>query len=974
MGVGGTAGLLPACTDAPVRHLYAYLSPAAGVVPGVANWYSSTCRDCPAGCGVLVKTREGRPIKLEGHPASPINRGALCLRGQSAIQALYDPDRYPDPRIGRPGHTKKTTPEKAQKYVAESILGQIKPGARMALLTGGQTATSRWFYSEMAARWGAKWIAYEPIQFSALKRASQNLFGFDEVPRVDLSKADFILNLGADLFESWLSPVEHAGQLAQKHGFAHQERIGFVCMSPRKDLTAASADCWISVRPSSFGILALGLANQLLDRSGLNDETKSLLAGWLRPFTLEKVSLQTGCAADILMKISEKLIAAKMPLVLPPNECLLGEQASKEQEAILLLNYILGSVGRSVVYGQNTFYSQLDPAREVANLLQAGTDGEISTLVIVKRDPVYEWPDAGAVKKALEKIPLVVLISEGPNETSPYAHVVLPATHALEAWGDFQTRADWISVQQPVVKPPARQKQPEDWLIGISRSMAEPLAWMDYRQVLAQQWVGLQQQLDQNQSSTDFFKQALAGGGLKLEHEEHPQVELMKAELRFESKTTQADAHPWLLVYPSARLYDGCTANRPWIQEVPDALTQVVWDTPIEISSELAAGLLFQDGDRVKVAGAGGNLEATVRVMPGARHDVVAFPLGGGKKISGRFASGRGGRAWSLLRPMLDPDGGGLVMLQTRISLVRAGRGSLLTVEGDPTTHGRPIVPAVDLKDALKGRGPDLGMPGGHAPAPAGAKKSAMRSFYTTHEYPKHKWGMVVDLDLCTGCSACVLACQAENNIATVGPKQIRPGREMHWMRIERYWTELDSPMGPQARFIPIMCQHCDNAPCEPVCPVFASYHTKDGLNAQVYNRCIGTRYCANNCPYKVRRFNWTRHRWPGALRMQLNPDVTVRTPGVMEKCTFCIQRIREKMNLASHENRDLKSDEIVLACVQTCPTGALQFGDLNRPDSKVSRMAKDFRAYRLLDDYLNTKPAVSYLCKVNRNPFPLLG
>jgi molybdopterin-containing oxidoreductase family iron-sulfur binding subunit len=457
---------------------------------------------------------------------------------------------------------------------------------------------------------------------------------------------------------------------------------------------------------------------------------------------------------------------------------------------------------------------------------------------------------------------------------------------------------------------------------------------------------------------------------------------------RDHNKKTVA-SNPTLLLYASGRLYDGRTANRPWIQEAPDSLTQTVWDTPVEISPALARRLALTSGDRVEITGAGGQVMATVRVLPGTRDDVAAMPLGGGRQRAGSVASGRGARAWSLIKPVLDPLGGGLAAAQTTVSLRKASAGRLLTVEGDPATHGRPIVPVVTMSDALRGRFPKQTLHGtvvvdvatgrivegaeGRMAAKLdkiGKRKTGQRppgSFYPAHDTPGHLWGMTVDLDLCTGCGACVVACQAENNVATVGPDQIPLGREMHWIRIERYWTAARDGRDPLPRFLPVMCQHCENAPCEPVCPVFASYHTGDGLNAQIYNRCIGTRYCANNCPYKVRRFNWFDYEWPEPLNEQLNPDVTVRSKGVMEKCTFCVQRIREKVNRARAEGREVAPGEVVPACVQTCPTGALGFGDRNREGSAVSRLAADPRAYRLLDYYLNNGPAVSYLCKVTR-------
>ena len=1010
LGVGAGATLLPACTDAPVQHLYAYLTPPGEIVPGQATWYASVCRECPVGCGLHVRTREARPVKLEGNPVSPINRGALCLRGQAALQGLFDPDRIILPRLGKLGHTQPAGAEKTLKYYVDRLSaagwkadGSGKPIGLLTDFASGATSAVCEAYSK---RMGGTWVAWEPVQFAGLKQAANHLFGLSEVPRFDLSAVDFVLNLGADLFEGWMSPVEHARQLADVRFFdASKPDVPVVFAGPRRDLTCANADTWLSIRPGTQAEVALGLASELLASSGLDPDSRAKLATWLKPYSLTRASQKAGCDLSQLSGLAKRLKQARKAIALPPGEHLLGADATFAQAAVLVLDLVLGAVDRSVLFGQSLPWDQLQPAARVEAMLERAAKGELAAVIIAGANPVYSWPDASAVRKALAKVPLVVQITEALNETSKLAQVILPASNALESWGDHVGRSDWLGLQQPVIQPAGQSRQMEDWLIALAAQAGVALPWSDLRQCLAQRWAGLQQAIEPSGDPTRFFETALAAGGLVVPPAALPKPApepdtwagrtLLSAEgLPPAGESSQTASGPVLLIYPSGRLYDGRCANRPWIQEFPDSLTQTPWDTPLELSAKRAAEFGLKSGDRVLMKSAMEQIEATARVMPGMRDDLVAMPLGGGRQHSGRFADQRGARAVGLLGLTFDPVGGGLAWLQGGIELKKAAAGDLLTVEGDPTTHGRPIVPTVRLADARAGVFPKQTLHGivmvdiktgevvGPADAhhvPAKPEKPKKRqpgqrpkdSFYPAHDFPEHMWGMTVDLDRCTGCGACVLACQAENNVATVGPEEIHMGREMQWIRIERYWVEPEpgsAEPGPVPRFIPVMCQHCEKAPCEPVCPVFASYHTRDGLNAQIYNRCVGTRYCANNCPYKVRRFNWFDYKWPVPLNHQLNPDVVVRSAGVMEKCTLCVQRIREKYNLAKAEGRKLAEGEIVPACAQTCPSKAIIFGDRKREASRVSQSANDPRAYKLLDYYLDTKPAVSYLCKVDRS------
>ncbi|MCH2459546.1 MAG: 4Fe-4S dicluster domain-containing protein, partial [Gemmatimonadetes bacterium] len=442
-----------------------------------------------------------------------------------------------------------------------------------------------------------------------------------------------------------------------------------------------------------------------------------------------------------------------------------------------------------------------------------------------------------------------------------------------------------------------------------------------------------------------------------------------------------------LLVHPSGRFGGGEFSNSPWMQELPDPVSKITWHSWLEVNPHTAEERGIRNGDIVSVSSPHGSLEVPVWLYPGIREDTVALAMGGGHTGMGRYADGNGVNALGLLPAEAEQPSGALVTLATKVVVEPTGQSRrIATVEGSDDQHDRPIAPAVQL--ALLGEEEhevegehheelrELQGVGGFVPVPAeeGAPSAfplpgAQHGEYAdAHDGPR--WAMAIDLDKCTGCSACVTACQSENNVPWVGENQVLMGREMSWMRIERYYEHVDATQADDldVRFLPMLCQHCGNAPCEPVCPVFATYHTPEGVNAQIYNRCVGTRYCANNCPYKVRVFNWYRYTddVPEPLNWQWNPDVTVRDNGVMEKCSFCMQRIRDAENRAALEGgRDVRDGEIVTACQQSCPAECIVFGNIRDPQSRVSEVVASERTYRVLDELINTQPAVNYLKKV---------
>jgi Fe-S-cluster-containing dehydrogenase component len=613
-------------------------------------------------------------------------------------------------------------------------------------------------------------------------------------------------------------------------------------------------------------------------------------------------------------------------------------------------------------------------------------------------NPAYSLPGPAGFREAFGSAGFRVSFASAMDETAALCDLVLPDRHALEAWGDSNPRPGIYALQQPAMQPVPHSdsKQVGDVLLSVAGRMGRDMGAPTFFDFLRNRWRPLHSLAASQEPFDDFWREVLRTGvvdvsGARLEGP----VALRSPDtaLSFDVPVLDGDGDLALIVYPSSRFGDGKHANRPWLQELPDPVSKMAWHSWLEVNPRTADALGLQSGDVVRVRSPHGEVEVPVWGYPGIREDTVALAMGAGHSNYGRFADGNGVNAMTLLSGEVEQPSGALVHLGTRVTLVPTGTRRLLaTIEGSSGQHDRPIAPAVAISalghggtgggqeepEGSHGEGghgelKEIQAMGGFAPVATEGKpedfplEGSRYGQYDPEENPR--WAMAIDLDRCTGCSACVTACQSENNVPWVGEEQVVMGRDMHWIRLERYYETVDaSHAGPvDVRFLPMICQHCGNAPCEPVCPVYAAYHTPEGLNAQVYNRCVGTRYCANNCPYKVRVFNWFGFSdVPEPMNWGYNPDVTVRSNGVMEKCSFCVHRIRETQNRARIEGqRPVHDGEVIPACQQSCPAEAIVFGNIRDPHSRVAQVSRNQRNYRVLDALINTQPAVTYLKKV---------
>ena len=1018
LGSAGSAAAAAACSPVPPERIIPYVIPPDDVVPGIATWYASVCGECPTGCGMLVKTREGRAIKVEGNPQHPVNRGGLCIRGQSSLQGLYDPDRYREPLRRRDGEGRDgfapvswgdADAEVAARIAALRAEGR---GDRIAVLTPALTGAldaliERW----CAAVGGVRRLRYETYAWEAMRAANGALFGRATVPHHDFSQAELVVSFGADFLETWLASVAHTRDYAdarRQGGAGNGGRARSVHFEPRLSLTASNADEWASIEPGSEGALAAAMVHVIIaeGRAQVEDDADlERMAALVADWTPEAAAARSGVPAE---RIAELARAFSDPSAGPGRTLAAGgavgssgSDGAEAAAAVALLNYVAGNIGATVRMAPETMWDGAATYADLTALTEAMHAGEIDLLLLHQVNPVHTMPAAADFAGAMDEVPLVVAIASGPNDTTARADIVLPAHTPLESWGDHVLATGVEGLMQPAMRPLYDTRHAGDIFLAVGRAAladadttatgddeaAPTLPDGEFYDVLRERWQALQAArteaeaaaapentdapddagVPEPQDFEDFWADAVRRGGLWWPVEPEPATlnesigALDFGNLAGGGPGTGVGRALTLLPYPSLHFYDGRTANRPWLQEIPDPILKATWGSWIELHPETAAAIGADENQLVTVESDHGRVEATVLLNPHLHAGAAAMPIGQGQTLAGRYASGRGVNPIALLDPVPAGASGGLRFAGTRVDLTpRELHRPVHRLQRTFDQEGRGLAQAVTQQALDAGDVPH---------------EEEHLTLNPPHDHPEHRWGMAIDIDACTGCNACVAACYAENNVPTVGADQMRLRRTMSWLRIDRFVepaedgvtaTGATGATGANTRFLPMLCQHCDHAPCETVCPTYATYHTAEGLNAQVYNRCVGTRYCSNNCPYTVRRFNWFEAEFPAPTHLQLNPDVTVRSTGVMEKCTFCVQRIAGGRERARDEDRPMQDGDVTPACAQTCPAQAIVFGDLNDPESRVSQLSADIRGYHALA-HTNTRPAVTYLRKVLR-------
>ncbi|MGE5113751.1 MAG: TAT-variant-translocated molybdopterin oxidoreductase [Acidobacteriaceae bacterium] len=948
-GFSAAAACATGCNRAPVQKAIPMLVQPEETVPGTSLYYATTCGGCSAGCGVLAKVRDGRPIKLEGNPQHPLSRGGLCAVGQASLLGLYDSQRLTAPL--REG--KSTTWEQVDREVI-ALLGELRSRrGKIRLLSGTVTSpTERAAIRRFLATFpDAKHVEYDAISCSAILDAHKRTHGERVLPRYRFDRADLIVSIGADFLGTWISPVEFTAAYrdGRKLDGSKSRMSWHVQFESRMTLTGSKADERYAIAPNERDALLRQLIRRVEVLSGGGEQASHV----------PELTVPTA----FLDKLASRLWESRGQSLIVSDSADVGEQV-----LVNYLNHLLGNYGSTVEVDRPSLQA-LGSDTELAALLEEIQQGTVDALLIMGANPTFEVPGAA---DAIKRVPLVITFSQRKDETAALARYVVPEPHFLERWNDSEPVADLISATQPAIRR-----------FGQTRTLGETLStWLgspvtDY-EIMREHWRTEVFQRQKTAATFDaFWDRTIHDGSANLDSKSATPKKFDTALARPSAQPVPVPANSFtLILYPTVSMRAGSEAYNPWLHELPDPITKVTWDNYACISPATAAKLGVTEGDVVRVSNDHISLELPAYIQPGQNDEVIAVALGYGSVLSRRFA-GIGPR-WIDALPSVGADGyvgknagsflhfaDGTWRTESFVAAVKTGtRQTLASTQTHHTLsvpeklaklnpEPRPIIQETTL--AAYAANPNSGV----------HEHEELEDLWSQdHPYKGPRWAMVVDLEACTGCSACVIACQAENNIPVVGKDEVRRNREMHWMRIDRYYSERPDGRVDVA-YQPMMCQQCENAPCETVCPVLATVHSEEGLSQQVYNRCVGTRYCANNCPYKGRRFNWFNYAHDDKLQnLVLNPDVTVRSRGVMEKCSFCVQRIQAAKIDAKRRGVSVADGDIQTACQQSCPARAVFFGDLNDPNSEVSRKMRDPRRYRVLSE-LNVRPAVGYLTVV---------
>ncbi len=948
------------------------------IPPGEDVFYATTCRECPAGCGMHIKNRDGRAIKAEGNPANPISFGNLCPRGQASLQGLYNPDRFPGPMKKNAGKYQPITWEAAERQLLDSLaeLHQKGRGTRIAMITDLQTGALRDLMIDFMSLFdGGENLLYEPFAYEALRSANEIVFRGSAIPNYRIDMADFLISFNAGFLETWISNVEYAHYFSLFHepDLNRDSSNVFVYVGPRNSLTAANADKWIRVKAGDEYLVALGMLRAILDESppSLPPVLRAQLESSLAGFSMENIAGSTGVDAQTIRKLARLFAGARRPLALAEGQSFGSPNALEAAVASNLLCSLFPGTQELIDFQSRSALSLTARPSEMKDLSERMGKGGIDLLLIYRANPAFSLPPSWKFTENLAKIPMVVSFSSWQDETTAHAQLVLPSHTPLESWGDYSPRINVNELIQPTMGQVFGTRSLGDILLSIAKRYDKAGAFQqqDFHQLLRNSWRGIWQISGSDKPFETFWLESVQAGGFweatSTERTARDSSSWFSNGFSFrrpEPISPSRSKELPLIAYPTIQFFDGRTANRPWLQELPDPITQVTWGGWAEIHPDTAGSLGVDKGDVLRLKSEYGEIEVPALPIYSVPQDLIAVPIGQGHTDFGRYATGLPANPVGLLPDTIDERTGGILGRPVTVKVDKTGKQfAIANTDGNYYQLDRKLIQTSSFQDYKK-KVSSSEKPEIDEPLPTGY--NLKKDFYPPRYPIGYRWCMVLDLDRCIGCGACSVACYAENNLAVVGREQVLKQREMSWLTVQRYFYREESL--DKIEWLVMLCQHCTEAPCESVCPVFAPQHSIEGLNAQIYNRCIGTRDCSQNDPWKVRRFNFEWYKHPFPLDMQLNPDVTVRQVGVMEKCSFCVQRIIRAKAAARNEGRKVRDGEFTTACAQTCPTNALIFGSLLDPESMVSRLIKDPRAYQTLKE-LNTKPAAIYLKRIVR-------
>lgn len=920
MSAVSTATLMSSCgVERGTEKLIPFVvPPEEDYIPGEDYFYSSSCTECPASCGISVKVREFNPIKLEGLADHPVNHGALCMRGQFSITRVYHPDRLKTPLMrDERGHFEEISWDDAYKRISSVFEQSRENNRKNVYLTGRTTGSLNELIAEFCRETNVERLPdYEVVSYTNLAEANKIVFGERDVPSFHIDKSDYLITLGADIFETFLSPVGYSHQL---NASKKRKNFEWIHIEPHATLTGFQAREKLNLRPGSELQFLTFLLNYILNNNLQKNRMPTQILSHLPQMTAHETSDATGVQPNKLNLIAQKLGEAKAPLLIVGGMATTQENGFETAVLAALLQWAMGMTEGVIDFDQSENYASVGTANDIIDLVNRLKKNEIGVLFLSRTDPLGSLPESINLDDGLTNASLKVAISDFHNQTTEKCDIVLPLSHSLESWGDNEPRRGLLNVIQPMIDPIHDTKSEGDILLNIAQLVSGQQTMVTYQEWLFSNW---------NQKYGADFADRFLNEGFSNINVPKKRVSLQSYEvLEFLKNTTFDNPEYESILYavPSVRAYDGRSAILPLSSEIPDPLTTITYGKWVSISKRNAEDLAIKDRDEITFNIKGNKVTLPVKLQPGLAKNIFVVHL---NHFDSKLFD-------------VNPGSGAINTIVTNFEVASTGSSVIFPIlAGSTDQENREIIPDhYDEKEQEH-------------------HHHVQHTLYPEKEYPDYRWSLSINLENCIGCGACVAACYIENNIPVVGAQEHLLGREMSWIRVQPYYNERD-----EAEFLPMMCQQCGNAPCETVCPVYATYHNPEGLNAMIYNRCVGTRYCHNNCPYKVRRFNWFEREWETPMDKMLNPDVFVRGKGVMEKCTFCVQRIRKAKDVAKDENRKVHDGEVTTACAQTCPAEAIVFGNMLDQESEVYKISQSERKFRVLE-LIGTDPAVHYLRK----------
>ena len=1000
LGFSVTAASLAAC-ETPVNKAIPYLVKPEEITLGVANLYASTYFDGRDYSPLLVKTREGRPIKVTGNSLSKVTNGVTNSRVQASVLSLYDSSRLTGPTANGTAITWSA----ADKQIGAELAAITAAGGEIRILSSTIISPStKGAIDDFTAKYPTtKHVTYDAISFSGISSANAQTFGKAIIPTYHFENAQVIVSIGADFLTNWIENFSMAYAKNRKVSKEKPEMSKHYQFESNLSLTGANADERIPVKVSEQAKVAVNLYNAIAKLVFVSKLPASELA----------------CDA-IIAQVAKELVANKGKSLV-----VCGSNDTNVQLIINEINTMIGSYGKTIDM-ENPSYLNQSNDKAFTELVAEMAAGKVKALITYNTNPVYTAPAALKFTEAYNNVKLRISFADRADETASLASYICPDHHYLESWNDFNPRKTHYSLSQPTIMPLFAGSNS-----GTRQAQQTLLLWAgntnDYHSYIQKVWAERVFPMQAKYMTfTEFWNNSLHDGAIEVgkgaevpatdakpdvavaetaDKEEKKPLETVNLKVAAREINALVAGEFELALYEKVAIGNGNQANNPWLQEMPDPISKVTWDnyvtmSPLEMSTK-GYNLMerqSREASVVNVTVNGITVELPVIPQPGQAPGTIGIAVGYGRDKAGKLSTQTGSVVGKNAYPFVQVINGMLIYNALDVKIENANK--TVEIAGTQIHHtlmGREIVKETNLENYKKN--PKSGNHDEMLVTHSGVKRAATIDLWDEHAKVGHRWGMTIDLNSCIGCGSCVVSCTAENNVAVVGKAQVMNTREMHWLRIDRYYSsdmnkevakeegvgaidmyldmENPSAANPKVVFQPMMCQHCNHAPCETVCPVIATNHSSEGLNVMTYNRCVGTRYCANNCPYKVRRFNWFNYNentnytfnptQDDLGRMVLNPDVVVRSRGVMEKCTMCVQRIQAGKLEAKKASRTLIDGEVNTACAEACPTSAILFGDLNDDNSAISILRKqeaEQRNYFVLEE-LGVKPSVSYLTKV---------